>query len=211
MRIVIVGLCVLAASPLCAEVEVRVADNRVSLHAVSAPLSEILNSLARQTGMRLSCDVPCPRQALTATLENRTPGEAVLSLLEGLGVNYALVMDRSGARVEQLLILGTAAAEAPPAAPIRPGPAQQDPQALSQAEVDAAWEEDVGDDELPVDDAETEGKGAQGAQGAAKAPPAGAAGAAVPHPPDYPSSSFSPRLPVPVPAPAPTPEAPKNQ
>ena len=44
--------------------------------------------------------------------------------------------------------------------------AQQDPQTLSQAEVDAAWAEDVGDDELPVDDAETEGTGAQGAQGA---------------------------------------------
>lgn len=153
MRIRILGLLLLATSPLCAEVEIRVAGDRVSLHAVSAPVSEILDSLARHTGMRLIYDAPRPRQALSATLENRTPAEAVLSVLEGLGLNYALVMDRSGARVEQLLILGTLVATAGPGRPTPPSRVQQrmPAQEPDPVELDLMAEEEDPDAESALD------------------------------------------------------------
>ena len=49
MRVgLLAGVLVLAGRPLPAEVEIRVAGNQVSLHAVSAPVSEILDGLARR-------------------------------------------------------------------------------------------------------------------------------------------------------------------
>ena len=209
MRLGVLCLIVLATSPVCADVDVSVAGDRVSLRAVSAPVSEILDRLASQTGMRLTYDAPRPRQALTATLENRRPAEAILSVLEGLGLNYALVMDRSGARVEQLLILGTVSAAVAPAAPVQPAPPPQARKPLSPAEQEAIWGDDADADDAPADEAaegeEAEQPGAQ--EGATKPPRTGAAPIAGPRPPEYPSSAFSPRLPMPTPVPSPsTPE-----
>jgi hypothetical protein len=196
MRIRMLGLLVLTTSPLCAEVEIRVAGDRVSLHAVSAPVSEILDRFARQTGMQLTYDAARPRQPLTATLENRTPAEAILSLLEGLGLNYALVMDRSGARVEQLLILGTVAGAAAPARPTPPVAQRATPRVEEQ---NTFVEEEDEEDTISDDVEELE------AQEAAQPSPAGPAPSAAPPPPEYPSSAFSPRLPIPTPPPTPSP------
>ena len=43
-------------------------------------------------------DGPAPRQLVTLTLHDRTPRRPCLSVLEGLGVNFALVWDETGAR-----------------------------------------------------------------------------------------------------------------
>lgn len=200
----------LTSTPLRAEVEVRSAGDRISLRAVSAPVSEVLDSLAHHTGMSVSYDAAPPRQTLTATLEDRAPAEVVLSVLEGLGLNYALVMDRGGARVDRLLILGalsttepTQARSAAPAA--QPTPPAQQPN--PHAELGAREDEDEDDPEEDV---------------LAKLEQAAAAGAATPPapterpaPPQYPSSAFTPRLPLPGPAAAPsaqpTPAAPRDQ
>jgi hypothetical protein len=52
-------------------------------------------------------------------MRDRTPLQAVLGVLEGLGLNYALVLDASGTQVETLMIVGAAGRTAS-AAPIRP-------------------------------------------------------------------------------------------
>jgi hypothetical protein len=186
------GLLIMAASALHAEVEIRTGGDRVSVHAVSAPISEILASLARQTGMRLTYDAPLPRQSLTATLEDRTPAEVVLSVLEGLGLNYALVMDRSGSKVDQLLILGTLVGIATPE---RPTPAEA---GLEEADPESKLDPMEVMRQIAVEE-EAHARAARSA-----AP--NAAPSAGPHPPEYPSSAFTPRLPLPTPPETPSPQ-----
>lgn len=107
------------ATAAAAEVSVQARGERVDLSVTAAPLAEVLDRLGRQVGMKVVYEGPAPRQLVTVTLKDRTPAEAVLSLLEGQGVNYALLADETGAGVKTLLVAGAA----PPAvasAPSRP-------------------------------------------------------------------------------------------
>jgi hypothetical protein len=103
----------LAAAPATAEVVVRVSGGRVDLTATAAPLADVLDRLARQTGMKVVYEGAAPRQLVTLSLHGRTPAETVLSVFEGLGVNFALVADPSGSRVQTLVVAGTATASSP--------------------------------------------------------------------------------------------------
>jgi hypothetical protein len=143
------GLSLLAA-PAAAEVAVRLADGQVELVARTAPLSEVLDRLARQTGMKVVYEGPAPRQLVTVTLRGRSPAETVLSLLEGLGLNFALVADPAGSRVQTLLVAGTASASTTPAsttAAARPAPGPRrpfgPPPGASPETVDPAFEEEA--------------------------------------------------------------------
>jgi len=106
----------LAAAPAAAEVSVRVSGGQVDLTATAAPLAEVLDRLARQTGMKVVYEGPAPRQLVTLSLHGRTPIETVLSVFDGLGVNFALVADPSGARVQTLVVAGTVASSSPSSA-----------------------------------------------------------------------------------------------
>jgi hypothetical protein len=102
-------------------VTVRVAQGRVDLTATAAPLADVLERLARQTGMKVVYEGPAPRQLVTVSLHGRTPAETVLAVFEGLGLNYALVADPSGASVQTLMVAGasttgTASSASSPAA-----------------------------------------------------------------------------------------------
>lgn len=180
------------------------AGDRVSVRAVSAPVAEILERLARATGMRVVYDGPVPRQILTATLEARAPAAAVLSVLEGLGLNYALVMDRSGARVDQLLILG---AVAPGASPLSSPPVARRGLPIVQPESPEELLESLQEDPDP-EQAESD-EGDEFVAQPPDQPPPEPAGPRHPGPPppNYPSSSFTPKLPQPTPAPVPSPQA----
>ena len=103
-----------AAAPATAEVVVRVSGGHVDLTATAAPLADVLDRLARQTGMKVVYEGPAPRQLVTLSLRGRTPTETVLSVFEGLGVNFALVADPSGSRVQTLVVAGTATASSSP-------------------------------------------------------------------------------------------------
>jgi hypothetical protein len=98
------------AAHSAAEVRVQPKGQRVDLTATAAPLAEVLDRLAREIGMKVVYDGPAPRQLVTVTLKDRTPSEAVLSVLEGLGVNFALVWDETGTRVQTLMVAGSAPA-----------------------------------------------------------------------------------------------------
>jgi succinyl-diaminopimelate desuccinylase len=127
-----------------AEVEVRVAGERVNVRANAAPLTEILDSLSRQTGMKVVWEGAPARPPVTISVDNRTPAEAVLAILEGLGLNYALDLDTSGTRVRTLMMLGSARPEreAAPGAPTRPHPSFGVPiQAESNVEAEPQPEE----------------------------------------------------------------------
>jgi hypothetical protein len=148
----------LVAAPATAEVAVRVSGGHVDLTATAAPLAEVLDRLARQTGMKVVYEGAAPRQLVTLSLHGRTPTETVLAVFEGLGVNFALVADPSGSRVQTLVVAGTAASSAPsstataraasPPSARRPfGP----PPGASPETVDPAFEEV---DEEPTGDEE---------------------------------------------------------
>lgn len=109
MRVAVsAGLVALLPLIARAEVEVTQAGGHLDLKATAAPVSEVLDRLGKQTGMKVTYDGAPVRQPVTVTLLGRTPAEAVLGVLDGLGLNYALRMDLSGARVEALMIYGVA-------------------------------------------------------------------------------------------------------
>jgi hypothetical protein len=107
-------LTAVLAAPAAAEVTVRVVPGApgstpsVELTARQAPLAEVLDRLSRQIGMKVVYEGASPRQLVTLSLQGRTPAETVLALFEGTGVNFALQSDPTGARVETLLVAGSA-------------------------------------------------------------------------------------------------------
>ncbi len=103
-------LLLLGAASARAEVEVRSAGDRVDVRATASPMTEVLERLSRETGMRIVYEGPRPRQLVSASLEKRTLVEAILELLEGTGLSFALQMDPSGTRCQTLIMVSTAEA-----------------------------------------------------------------------------------------------------
>jgi hypothetical protein len=110
----IAGVAWLFGGPAAAEVTIAVHQGRVDLDARSAPLSDVLDRLARQTAMKVTYEGAPPRTLVTATVAAATPAQAVLSVLEGLGVNYAIQLDRTGSEVRTLLLIAAHTGSAGP-------------------------------------------------------------------------------------------------
>jgi hypothetical protein len=191
---------VLLAGSASAEVQVHLTNGRIDLKATGAPLSEVLDRLAKQTGMKVTYDGAPQRVPVNLTLADRTPAQAVLGVLDGLGLNYALRMDVSGTRVEALMIAGTAAASpgAPLPAPAQAAPAYRPPEPMAEPEEDAQAEDDAGADDGTDANAEGGVPLSPGIQPTLpNAPgngPAGAAGATTPTNVDTPSRAFGPGM-----------------
>jgi len=116
-------LALLAARPAAPDTEVRKAGEKLDVRANGAPVSEVLDRIARETGMKVTYDGAPPRARITVTLTGVTPAQAVLAVLEGQGLNYALRMDPRAVRIETLLLVaGSGAGASVPAARPQPGP-----------------------------------------------------------------------------------------
>ena len=172
-----------AAGDLQARVQVRLSGDRVSVRADAAPLSLILDSLAQRTGMKVVWEKNLGRPNVTATLEDCTPAEAVIRLLQGSGFNYALSMDPSGTRVETLLIVGAPLPEPPGRPAFIPPRRSAPPPAAPGPEVDELSAEEPAADFDP-----TGGDDASGSQpGIPSSPVPDEASAAVPPAPPGPT------------------------
>jgi hypothetical protein len=218
---VVLALLAVLASAAQAQVDVRTQGGRVELRVVAAPIQDILDRLSRQTGMKVVYEGVPPRQVVTATLQDRTPAEAVLGVLEGLNLNYALILDASGTRVVTLLVTGAAGSvaappptagpvlsQAPPAAP--PVPRFQPPPQETQLEMEAEPAE--GEEAPPVEGQEPQEGAGDEKPGAPGAPAPGV----LPPPANYPSSPFAPQpmfpgAPVPGQPPQTVPPKPENE
>ncbi len=190
-----------------AAVEVKSdADGRLSVRA-EAPAADVLERLGAHTGMKIVYEGGAPRARVQIAFEGRSPAEAVLMVLEGLGYDFLVRYDRSGARPELLIVSGPSAtsSNAPPAGPASSTPARR-PRVVEPIE-EAPVEEEVIEEE-PV-----EAEPAQAApsltpqrpQNPALRPAFGVTTA----PPSYPTSPFSPAspgLPTIVMPPSPAPE-----
>jgi hypothetical protein len=114
---VLAAAVLLAARPGWAETDVRRAGDRVDVRATAAPVSEVLDRLARETGMKVTYDGAPPRARISVALSRVTPAQAVLSVLEGQGLNYVLRMDPTATRVDALLMVsGSGSGAGSPAA-----------------------------------------------------------------------------------------------
>ena len=138
-----------------ADVQVRVNGPLVDIQATAAPLQEVLARLAQHTGMKVVYDGAPPRMLVTLTLGGRTPPEAVLALFEGLGVNYAMMADRTGLRVDMLLVTSVSSGSAGPSstnasrgapAANAPPPPEQRVRPQRPAPTDADADDDQEDD-----------------------------------------------------------------
>lgn len=109
-----------------AAVEVRAAGEGLSVQATAAALSEVLDRVARQTGMRVQYEGAPPRTLVSLAVERPTQAETVMALLEGLGLNYALMLDPAGTQVRTLIVFGAGSSSSPfsarPAPPPPPSP-----------------------------------------------------------------------------------------
>ena len=221
-------LLALAPAPGGAEVTVRVSGGRVDLTATAAPLGDVLDRLARQTGMKVVYEGPAPRQSVTLSIQGRTPAEAVLSLLEGSGVNFALVGDATGTGVQTLVVAGAASASSAPAtAPTASRPPTGSrrpfgiPPASDASAEDALFAEDEAevpeelDPGVPPGASDPAATGAPGALVAPQGPARQPGSPAVGSPPPALPFSASPFTPQPQPFPpgvsAPTPARPSPE
>jgi hypothetical protein len=123
-RSLIAAALALLAAPVSAGVEVTAADGHVDVSAAQAPLADVLDHLARKTRMKVVYEGGAPRNPVTVELRGRTPAEAVLGVLEGLGLNYAIALDLSGTQVETLMIVGGGGMSSAPSSPASVRPAR---------------------------------------------------------------------------------------
>jgi hypothetical protein len=71
----------------------------------SGTLSEVLERISRQTGMKVTYEGGTPRTRVTTNLTGVTPAQAVVSVMEGLDLNYLMGLDAASNRVETLLVV----------------------------------------------------------------------------------------------------------
>ena len=122
-----------------ADLEVRTAGGHLSVKAQRVPLARILEQLGRETGMKVVYESSPPSQIVSAVVEADSEREVLTRILEGLGVSSAFRLDRSGRRVEMLLITGAgggggarAGGASPTPRPVMPIPIEN-PEAFEEA------------------------------------------------------------------------------
>ena len=111
------AVLLLAATPLRADVKVALKDGRMGIEAHKASVKEILDRVAGLTGMKVIYDGPLPTRSITKSVPDRTPADAVLGILEGEGINFAVILNPAGTQIETLLVTGPSKARPAPAGP----------------------------------------------------------------------------------------------
>jgi hypothetical protein len=104
----------LVAAAASADVKVRLHDGQMDILATRVSISEILDRIATQTGMKVIYDGPRPQKMLTKSVTNRSPADAVLGILEGEGLNFAVILNPAGTQIETLLVTGPAKVKGAP-------------------------------------------------------------------------------------------------
>jgi hypothetical protein len=106
MRVVLASLLAVVCAPCAAvaDVQVKLHDGRMTVEAANASVADILDRIAKSTGMKVIYDGPPPMQSIKVSLTERSPADAVLGLLEGRGLNFAVIMNPAGTQIQTLLV-----------------------------------------------------------------------------------------------------------
>jgi hypothetical protein len=194
--IVLLGL--LGTTAARADVKVAMHGTHMDIVATKATVSDILDTVAQKTGMKVIFNGPRPPREITKSIVDRSPADALLGILEGEGLNFAVILNPAGTQVETLLVTGPA--------PVRPAPATAASGASTEGmppQPDWSVDADIPPPPPPPPGAATE-------DSAPPPPPPSAGGenaaipketpvpATLPTPTPYPSSSFTPQGPGPI-------------
>lgn len=116
------GLFVVPSAARSADVEVSLVAAGVEVVARNATLSEVIDRIATEAGAELEYQGTPPARVVTLRLTASTAAEALLRVLDGEGLDYALRLEPGGARVERLLVAASAPAGGGRPAPRRAAP-----------------------------------------------------------------------------------------
>jgi hypothetical protein len=124
----------LAAVTARPELDIQVKGFRVDIRAQRVSLQQVLDELSQKTGMKVVYDTEPPQEIVSFDLVGLNLGSAVMQVLNGHGLTYALSMDRTGLRVDTLLLThgGAGALKAQPPPP--PMPEQQQEEIYEEPE-----------------------------------------------------------------------------
>jgi hypothetical protein len=101
----------LFASALYADVKVE--GDRISVDLKSQPLTQVLENLKTQTHLKLMIDDGIAGKTVSASFQNLPVAMALKKILEGTGINYAVLADAEG-KPQSVFIGASAALGAPP-------------------------------------------------------------------------------------------------
>jgi hypothetical protein len=120
------ALLVLVAAGVRTEVNIELRGTTVDIRVRQVPLQQVLDQLAQKTGMKIVYDTEPPQDQVSMELTGIGVPAAVTELLRGHGLHYVTMMDRSGQRVETLLLThGGSGGARPPAPAPAPVPEEQ--------------------------------------------------------------------------------------
>jgi len=117
----------LLAPPAAPRLEVSASDGRLTIRATATPLADILDEVARKTGMAVVFETARPRQPVTANIQSLPEEEAIARLLHGQPVSWGVKLSANRRRVERLVL----------ADPSKRGGAGQDAKAEGASDVPA--------------------------------------------------------------------------
>jgi hypothetical protein len=87
-----------------ADVQIKIRDGRMAIEAANASVAEILDRVSKHTGMKVIYDGTPPAQTIKVSLTERSPADAVLGVLEGRGLSFAVIMNPAGTQIQTLLV-----------------------------------------------------------------------------------------------------------
>jgi hypothetical protein len=121
------ALFTLVAVSAQSELEIQVRGSSVDIRARRVPLQQVLDALSQKTGMKIVYDTEPPQEIVTFDLSNLSVNRALMEVLQGHGLTYAVSMDPSGLKVDTLLLThgGAGGLKAPSAPPPMPEQEQQ--------------------------------------------------------------------------------------
>jgi hypothetical protein len=104
--------CILLLATL-AHADLNVRDGRVSADLQSQPLTQVLERLKAQTNMKMVVDEGITGKTVSAKFQNLPVGLALKKILEGTGINYAVLGGADG-QPQSVFIGGSTRPGAPP-------------------------------------------------------------------------------------------------
>lgn len=177
-------------------IEVRLEQDAVDIRTNGAPLASVLERIKQATGVDLVFEGPPPRQLIRAQLRRPTIAMAIMDLMQGQNLSYAMQLDETGRKPLKLIVFTNVSRAAPSSS--RPARSQR---AMPEPDFEEPPEMELTEGEPPLE----------------PPPPEGVAGAEPPDPQDLnpdeaqdiprPAGPMSPFSVVPL---APTPDS-KNE
>ena len=109
------------------ELNIELRGATIAIRARQVPLQQVLDQLSQKTGMKIVYDTEPPQEPVSVELAGLGVPAAVTELLRGHGLHYVTMMDKTGQRVETLLLThgGGGALRAQQAPPPPPQPEEQ--------------------------------------------------------------------------------------